>query len=91
MILGQVNLRKFDKNNGMITLSVITLSGFHCIMLQYRYCLPGTGGTQASSLASLNLILVVDLTQASVDVAVADVSSVNPLKFKQHILKWNYE
>jgi hypothetical protein len=28
--LGQINLGKFDHNNQMITLSVITLSGFHC-------------------------------------------------------------
>jgi hypothetical protein len=29
--MGQINLSKFDHNNRMITLSVITLSGFHCI------------------------------------------------------------
>ncbi len=27
---GQINLGKFDHNYGMITLSAITLSGFHC-------------------------------------------------------------
>jgi hypothetical protein len=30
VILGQVKMGKFDHNNRMITLSVITLSGFHC-------------------------------------------------------------
>ncbi len=29
--LGQINLGKFDHNNRMIALSVITLSGLHCI------------------------------------------------------------
>ncbi len=58
-------------------------------MLRYRYCLPGTSGTQASSLASLNLILVEDLTQASINVAVADVSHVNPLNIiKNGIMLW---
>jgi hypothetical protein len=31
LLLGQVKMGKFDHNNQMITLSVITLSGFHCI------------------------------------------------------------
>ena len=31
--LGQDNLGKFDHNKRMITLSVITLSGFHCIII----------------------------------------------------------
>ncbi len=31
--LGQINLAKFNHNNGMITLSVITLSGFYCIII----------------------------------------------------------
>ncbi len=31
--LGLVNLGKFDHVNRMITLSVITLSGFHCTMV----------------------------------------------------------
>ncbi len=30
--LGLVNLIKFNHNNRMITLSVITLSGFHCTL-----------------------------------------------------------
>ena len=30
--LGLVNLIKFDQNNHIITLSVITLSGFHCTL-----------------------------------------------------------